>query len=144
MDSDESGAYAALEARPCADAECGKPLCAACARFACDGCGQVFCREHAVSVPDGTDRPLLCCAACAEECEIERCPRCNSISVRTEYVVFGVDPETGYHDEAAIFSCAACGARGDSDELVARPAVARPARIEPARETRRAKIGEVA
>lgn len=145
VDSDESGSYAALEARPCA--ECGKPLCGACAQFACDGCGHTFCREHAVSIPDGPDRPLLCCAACAEECEVEYCPYCDSPEVRVSYEVFGVDPETGYHDEAAIFTCAHCGARGDSEELVRRPAVEPelPARIEPAREVARvAKIGEVA
>ena len=138
VDSDDSGSYAALEARPCADAECGKPLCGACAQFACDGCGQVMCRDHAISIPDGTPRPLLCCAACTAECAVEHCPYCNSVSVRTEYIDLGVDAETGYHDEAAIFKCADCGASGDSDELVERPAIAQPARIEPARETREA------
>lgn len=67
VDRDEDGAYAALPVKPCT--ACGKCLCPACDRFHCDGCGDTFCADHLVSVPDGTDRPLHCCQACADECE---------------------------------------------------------------------------
>ena len=68
VDHDEDGAsYAVLELTPCA--ECGTLLCPCCSTFHCDGCGETFCSEHAVIVEDGTDRPLQCCAACAQECE---------------------------------------------------------------------------
>jgi hypothetical protein len=73
VECDEDGGYAFLEVRPCADPECGKFLCACCDQFHCDGCGQTFCADHLVSVPDGTDRPLHCCACCAAEsdaCEL--------------------------------------------------------------------------
>ena len=72
-DEDGSG-YPVLEVRPCADSECGKMLCACCDQFHCDGCGQTFCIDHLVSVPDGTDRPLRCCPACAAECEVQQLP----------------------------------------------------------------------
>jgi len=58
---------AVLPVTPCAD--CGALLCACCDQFHCDGCGHTFCADHLVSVPDGTDRPLHCCRACADECE---------------------------------------------------------------------------
>lgn len=62
----EDGAVT-LEVTPCRD--CGAPLCACCSQFACDGCGHAFCTSHMISVPDGTERPLKCCATCAAECE---------------------------------------------------------------------------
>jgi hypothetical protein len=49
-------------------------LCSCCDQFHCDGCGQLFCADHLVSVPDGTDRPLHCCPACAAECEVLALP----------------------------------------------------------------------
>jgi hypothetical protein len=59
VEYDEDGnGCAVLEVRPCADSICGKMLCACCDQFHCDGCGQTFCADHLVSVPDGTDRPL--------------------------------------------------------------------------------------
>lgn len=61
--------YAVLEVHPCGDATCGKLLCACCDQFHCDGCGQAFCADHLISVPDGTDHPLHCCPPCAAECE---------------------------------------------------------------------------
>jgi hypothetical protein len=72
-DEDGSGCVV-LEVRPCADSACGKMLCACCDQFHCDGCGQTFCADHLVSVPDGTDRPLHCCPACAAECEFLEMP----------------------------------------------------------------------
>ena len=130
---------AAIEARPCADADCGKPLCQNCSTFVCDGCAQTFCAEHAVTIPDSTEKPLRVCAACAEECTVQTCPCCSSANVYTDYIEFGADPETGYHDAAAIFTCRACGVRGEAEELVERPAIAAlPARREPGRETREA------
>jgi hypothetical protein len=72
VEYDEDGGYAFLEVRPCADSACDKMLCACCPQFHCDGCGQTFCADHLVSVPDGTDRPLHCCPACAAECEVQQ------------------------------------------------------------------------
>lgn len=69
VEYDEDGGYAFLEVRPCADATCGKMLCACCDQFHCDGCGEAFCADHLISVPDGTDTPLHCCPPCAAECE---------------------------------------------------------------------------
>jgi hypothetical protein len=67
------------------------------------------------------------------------------VNVRTEYVSFGIDPETGYHDEAAIFKCSGCGATGESEELVYCPAIAAQlARKQAARQTRIAARPEVA
>jgi hypothetical protein len=59
--------YAVLEQHPCAG--CGQMLCSCCDQFHCDGCGQTFCVDHLVSVPDGTETSLHCCAMCAAECE---------------------------------------------------------------------------
>jgi hypothetical protein len=107
----------------------------------CDDCRtEVADASELVTVPDGTDRPLRLCAACAAECEpMPVCPSCGSDKVRTDYIDLGIDAETGYHDEAAIFCCRACGVKGEAEELVYRPAILRPelvARRQPARETR--------
>ena len=51
VEYDEDGGYVFLEVHPCA------------------GCGQTFCIDHLVSVPDGTETPLHCCGPCAAECE---------------------------------------------------------------------------
>jgi hypothetical protein len=67
VEYDEFGAYVFLEQRPCAG--CGPLLCSCCHQFHCDGCGEIFCIDHLVSVPDGIDAPLRCCAPCAAECE---------------------------------------------------------------------------
>lgn len=140
VESDGEMSYAILEARPCA--ECGAPLCEHCARFACAGCGETFCREHAVTVEDGTDKPLLCCAACAAECEDETepvCPACGSDRVIVDMFHFGIEAQTGYDNSGELFACRACGAKGEAAELVRRAAVEPlPARREPARETREA------
>ena len=74
VEHDEDSGYAFLEVRPCADATCGKMLCSCCDQFHCDGCGQTFCADHLVSMPDGTDRPLHCCPACAVECQFLALP----------------------------------------------------------------------
>lgn len=74
VEYDEEGGYAVLEVRPCADASCGKMLCSCCSQFHCDGCGQKFCTDHLVSVPDGTDQPLSCCPSCAVECDLLELP----------------------------------------------------------------------
>lgn len=66
VDGDGIDTYAVLEVRPCS--ACGALLCACCEQFACDGCGETFCAEHLVTVPDGNS-PLHCCKACADECE---------------------------------------------------------------------------
>lgn len=70
----DDGGYAFLEVRACADSTCGKMLCSCCDQFHCDGCGQPFCTDHLVSVPDGTGRPLHCCPTCAAECEVLALP----------------------------------------------------------------------
>jgi len=70
LDYDEDGiGYAILEVHLCAHSTCGKLLCPCCDQFHCDGCGLTFCADHLVSVADGTDQPLHCCPACADECE---------------------------------------------------------------------------
>jgi len=74
VEYDEDGGYAFLEVRPCADTICDKMLCSCCDHFHCDGCGQTFCADHLVSVPDGTERPLHCCTTCAAECEFLSLP----------------------------------------------------------------------
>jgi hypothetical protein len=67
VEYDEDGGYVFLEVHPCAG--CATLLCACCDQFHCDGCGQTFCADHLVSVPDGTESPLHCCGPCAAECE---------------------------------------------------------------------------
>jgi hypothetical protein len=74
VEYDEDGGYAFLEVHPCAG--CGKMLCTCCDQFHCDGCGETFCADHLVSVPDGTERPLHCCEACADESK-PLCPVCD-------------------------------------------------------------------
>jgi hypothetical protein len=46
------------------------------------------------------------------------CPQCGRDSVRIEEYDFGTCPETGYHDAGEQFTCCACGAKGDVDELL--------------------------
>lgn len=67
VEYDEDAGYVFLEVHPCA--ECGTMLCACCDQFHCDGCGERFCADCLVSIPDGTERPLHCCPTCAVECE---------------------------------------------------------------------------
>ena len=67
VEYDKDGGYVFLEVHPCAGG--GEMLCACCDQFHCDGCGQTFCCNHLVSIPDGTETPLHCCAPCAAECE---------------------------------------------------------------------------
>ena len=69
LERDEDGGYAVLPVHACAQPTCSTLLCPCCPQFHCDGCGDTFCADHLVSVPDGTDRPLHCCSVCAEECE---------------------------------------------------------------------------
>ena len=110
-----------------------------CAQFHCDGCGDTFCADHLVSVPDGTDRPLHCCPSCAEECEPlparteparetaapitipaewrkPMCPDCGSINLTCESFNFGTCLETGYQDCGERFRCPDCGATGPADD----------------------------
>src|SRR6266487_1015553 len=68
VEFDHDGGYVLIPMKSCP--ECAKLLCPACDQFHCDGCGHTFCADHLVSVPDGTDRPLHCCQACALECEL--------------------------------------------------------------------------
>ena len=44
------------------------------------------------------------------------CPECGGTVIAKPYD-FGVDPDTGYHDEGCRFHCLDCGAEGDEDEL---------------------------
>lgn len=46
------------------------------------------------------------------------CPQCGSDNVSIREYDFGRCPETGYHDAGNRFTCRACGAEGDVDELV--------------------------
>jgi hypothetical protein len=82
VEYDEDGTgCAVLEVRPCGHSECGKMLCACCDQFHCDGCGQPFCADHVVVIPDGTERPLRCCRECAAECDLFELP--SRIPLRT-------------------------------------------------------------
>ena len=69
VEFDEDRGYAVLELKPCAYLICSTLLCPCCDQFHCDGCGETFCADHLVSIPDGTDRPLHCCPLCASETE---------------------------------------------------------------------------
>ena len=71
-DQDEDG-YPYFETTRCADPTCEVRLCGATCQelsFQCDGCGHRFCLAHLVLIPDGTDRPLKCCAICAAGVEL--------------------------------------------------------------------------
>ncbi len=68
-DEDSGEGLAILKVQQCSQLACGKLLCTACDFFECDGCQRIFCADHLVSVEDGTDTPLHCCPACAEEGE---------------------------------------------------------------------------
>jgi hypothetical protein len=71
VDRDEDG-RPYFESTRCASPGCEVYLCGAGCEslsFACDGCGARFCLEHIILVPDGTPRPLKCCAVCAGEVE---------------------------------------------------------------------------
>lgn len=76
VDANEDGSPY-LEATKCATPTCDVYLCGATCQelsFSCDGCGRRHCNEHLILVPDGTDKPLKCCAVCARECRIEPVP----------------------------------------------------------------------
>jgi hypothetical protein len=124
VERDEDGAYAVLEVKPCSG--CDKLLCPDCAQFHCDGCGDTFCADHLVSVPDG-ETPLHCCQACAAECvqdELELvscCPECRSPNVLLMPYDFGADAQTGYQDAGEGFRCLDCFAKGDSADLATVP-----------------------
>jgi hypothetical protein len=74
VEFDEDSGYAFLEVKPCAETGCSVLLCPCCDQFHCDGCGERFCSDHLVTVPDGTDTPLHCCPTCAAECEPRELP----------------------------------------------------------------------
>jgi hypothetical protein len=75
VDYNEDGTgYVAIPTTPCADPKCSVLLCPCCDQFHCDGCGDTFCAEHMVSVPDGTERPLHCCRPCADEVAQQELP----------------------------------------------------------------------
>src|ERR1039457_296992 len=76
VEYDEDGGYAFLAMHPCADSVCEELLCSCCDQFHCDGCGETFCADHLVSIPDGTARPLHYCTACADESK-PLCPVCD-------------------------------------------------------------------
>ena len=89
VEYDEDGTGTAiLETQPCAD--CSKLLCPCCQRFARDGCGQAYCAEHLVLVPDGTPQPLKCCASCARECDILEMPAPRPQSAGSKRSTVGV------------------------------------------------------
>jgi hypothetical protein len=69
VERDENGGYVVLEVKACREPGCGALLCACCDQSYCDGCGQLFCSDHLVSVPDGTETQLHCCPTCAAESE---------------------------------------------------------------------------
>jgi hypothetical protein len=62
VERDEESGYAVITASPCHS--CSKLLCASCDQFKCDGCEKLFCADHMISLPDGTETPLHVCDAC--------------------------------------------------------------------------------
>ena len=93
VDRDEDG-QVEIPTIECAGIDCPALLCPDCPQFHCDGCGRIFCREHAMEEqrdesctcvrldvdvydnagclacnPDLRSRPLLFCPACMEEVE---------------------------------------------------------------------------
>ena len=70
-DRDEDG-RPYIETTLCNLPGCEVRLCGATCQelsFECDSCASRFCNAHLVLIPDGTDRPLNCCPACAGEVE---------------------------------------------------------------------------
>ena len=106
VEYDEDGGYAFLEMHPCADSVCEKLLCACCDQFHCDGCGETFCADHLVSIPDGTDRPLHCCTACANESK-PLCPVCDEHA----------DMRPQENATERWFECASCHAKLDQADI---------------------------
>src|ERR1017187_7638791 len=102
----EDGGYVFLEVRPCADPICGKLLCACCDQFHCDGCGETFCADHLVSIPDGTDRPLHFCTACADASK-PLCPSCDEHA--------DMRPQESATER--WFECVACHAKLDQADI---------------------------
>ena len=106
VEYDARGGYAVLELRPCANQTCGKLLCGACDQFHCDGCGETFCLDHLVSVPDGTDRPLHLCTECDAESK-PLCPACGAHA----------DMRSMENSTERWYECARCHARMDEAEI---------------------------
>jgi hypothetical protein len=106
VEYDGDTGYAVLEVHPCADPTCGKMLCACCDQFHCDGCGETFCADHLVSIPDGTDRPLHCCTSCADESK-PLCPVCGEHA----------DMRPQENAAERWFECAACHAKLDQADI---------------------------
>ena len=103
---DECGAYAVIEDHPCAEPTCGNLLCSVCDQFHCDGCGQTFCIDHLVSVPDGTDRSLRLCTECDAESK-PLCPACGEHA----------DMRPMENSSERWYECACCDARMDEAEI---------------------------
>ena len=75
-----------FETTRCTSPGCEVYLCqAGCEElsFACDSCNHRFCLAHLVLIPDGTPRPLKCCAACAGEVE-----RIAPVPIRPERIEY--------------------------------------------------------
>ena len=86
LDRDEDG-RSYFETTPCSDPTCEVRLCGGtCAHlsFTCDGCGGLFCLEHLILIPDGTDRPLKVCTVCCEDVKIEPAPLPRRLAMLAE------------------------------------------------------------
>jgi hypothetical protein len=111
VEYDEDGGYAVIPVKACAQPNCSVLLCPCCDQFHCDGCGDTFCADHLVSVPDGTDRPLHCCPACAEECEPMElpfepvCPEVGAIFERGSTIA-DIEVMLAQHRAGACLHCA--------------------------------------
>jgi hypothetical protein len=128
VDGDEDGnSYVVLPLTACAT--CGVLLCPCCEQFTCEY-GQVHCAEYVILIPDGRDKPLKCCGACASRCELlelplvpaAMCPDCGSLDLVAEAFDHGIEAETGYRDAGDLFRCLDCGARGPAEDAEAQPA----------------------
>ena len=100
---DEDGACVALELKPCGN--CGALLCPCCEQFQCDGCAATFCPEHLFSIPDGTLRPLRCCATCAAEVEVIELPLAPLVCACCQQAIGIMDSLTGSGEDTWHTRC---------------------------------------
>jgi hypothetical protein len=49
--------------------------------------------------------------------QLAQCPRCGSTAMTFHTLDFGVDPETGYHDQGDAYRCDECGCVVDADDF---------------------------
>lgn len=132
--------YVAIPVQKCAHPTCDVLLCPCCPQVHTDCCGETVCADHAVSVEDGTDRPLHFCPTCAAEWnqqELDLVPEVAAhaciehLSPLAAAAVESHGLESGpfEHTEETRWSCGECGqiyTEAEAD-LLYRQALKRPA-----------------